>query len=137
MTDIDASPGWRVDPTGRHQLRFWSGVRWTDHVCDDTVVGTDSINGSGPAVTAIASPERQSAEIVLASARERFVVPTKPEPTYVRATPPPGRRRRWVSVAVVILVVALAAVGIAQFGPFGSNRDGDYLAALEEAGVRG
>jgi hypothetical protein len=35
--------GWRVDPTGRHELRFWNGSRWTDHVADDGVTSVDSL----------------------------------------------------------------------------------------------
>ena len=25
-------PGWHADPTGQARLRYWDGVRWTDHV---------------------------------------------------------------------------------------------------------
>ena len=27
-------PGWYPDPTGRHALRNWNGMRWTEHVHD-------------------------------------------------------------------------------------------------------
>jgi len=27
-------PDWQPDPTGRHQYRYFDGVRWTDHVAD-------------------------------------------------------------------------------------------------------
>ena len=27
-----ARPGWHADPTGRHQLRYWDGSDWTEHV---------------------------------------------------------------------------------------------------------
>jgi hypothetical protein len=33
--------GWRTDPTGRHQHRYWSGSSWTKHVSDE---GTRSID---------------------------------------------------------------------------------------------
>jgi len=33
--------GWLVDPTGRHQLRYWSGSAWTEHVSDGGVPATD------------------------------------------------------------------------------------------------
>lgn len=33
--------GWLVDPSGRHQQRYWSGSGWTDHVTDDGVPGSD------------------------------------------------------------------------------------------------
>jgi hypothetical protein len=25
---------WLADPTGRHELRYWSGAAWTTHVAD-------------------------------------------------------------------------------------------------------
>lgn len=34
---------WSPDPTGRHQLRYWDGSAWTDHVSDAGVAGTDPI----------------------------------------------------------------------------------------------
>jgi hypothetical protein len=33
--------GWLVDPTGRHELRYWSGTAWTAHVSDGGVPATD------------------------------------------------------------------------------------------------
>lgn len=27
-------PEWLPDPTGRHQLRYWDGSRWSEHVSD-------------------------------------------------------------------------------------------------------
>ncbi|WP_431233271.1 DUF2510 domain-containing protein [Mycolicibacterium psychrotolerans] len=32
---------WSVDPTGRHQCRYWDGVRWTRHVADGGTLGVD------------------------------------------------------------------------------------------------
>ncbi len=36
-------PGWRTDPTGRHQLRYWDGARWTDTAADRGVRTSDPI----------------------------------------------------------------------------------------------
>jgi hypothetical protein len=36
-----AAPGWLADPSGRHQLRYWNGIAWTEHVSDNDVVTTD------------------------------------------------------------------------------------------------
>src|SRR4051812_38940259 len=41
-TNSPDAPGWRPDPTGRHELRFWDGRQLTDQVCDRGVVTTDS-----------------------------------------------------------------------------------------------
>lgn len=32
---------WAPDPSGRHQLRYWDGSRWTSHVSTDGVVAVD------------------------------------------------------------------------------------------------
>jgi len=33
---------WQPDPTARHQLRYWDGKQWTDHVSDDGTTGLDT-----------------------------------------------------------------------------------------------
>jgi hypothetical protein len=35
------APGWLIDPSGRHERRYWSGSEWTEHVTDGGVPGTD------------------------------------------------------------------------------------------------
>jgi hypothetical protein len=35
--------GWLVDPTGKHDQRYWSGSDWTEHVTDNGVPGTDPL----------------------------------------------------------------------------------------------
>lgn len=43
---------WHPDPTGRHDLRYWDGAVWTDHVVSQHVQGIDSltgpVDGAGP-----------------------------------------------------------------------------------------
>ena len=34
---------WMADPVGRHQLRYWDGASWTDHVSDDGVTSSDPV----------------------------------------------------------------------------------------------
>ena len=34
--------GWKVDPTGRHQFRYWDGFNWTENVADD---GEEALDG--------------------------------------------------------------------------------------------
>jgi len=45
-----AAPAWQPDPTGRHELRYWDGTRWTHHVSDRGTTSTDPV-GSPPAAT--------------------------------------------------------------------------------------
>lgn len=39
---------WYDDPTRRHQLRYWDGSAWTEHVSDNGVQGVDPLDGSRP-----------------------------------------------------------------------------------------
>jgi len=36
--------GWKADPTGRHQFRFWDGFKWTENVADSGVQATDPVS---------------------------------------------------------------------------------------------
>lgn len=36
-------PSWRPDPTSRHEVPYWDGGRWTDHVADQGVQTTDAV----------------------------------------------------------------------------------------------
>ncbi|WP_375489405.1 DUF2510 domain-containing protein [uncultured Jatrophihabitans sp.] len=38
-----AAPGWYQDPGGRHQLRYYDGQQWTEHVSTNNVQGRDPI----------------------------------------------------------------------------------------------
>ena len=46
MSDTPAS--WHPDPTGKHELRYWDGSTWTDHVSDQGITGTDPVDGPTP-----------------------------------------------------------------------------------------
>lgn len=53
MQELPA-PRWAPDPFRRHELRYWDGQRWTEHVSDDLVVGTDA--PVGPAEPRVRRP---------------------------------------------------------------------------------
>jgi len=44
-----SAPGWHPDPSGAHELRYFDGVAWTDHVSDRGAVGVDPLRGGPPA----------------------------------------------------------------------------------------
>jgi hypothetical protein len=62
-----APAGWHADPSGRHQLRFWDGSSWTDHVSDDGRASTDPIvqaavqGGTAPA----GRPRRRGGSVLI------------------------------------------------------------------------
>lgn len=37
--------GWYPDPSGAHELRYWDGVSWTEHVSDQGAQSTDPLPG--------------------------------------------------------------------------------------------
>jgi hypothetical protein len=47
-TPDDAAPtvpaGWKGDPTGRHQFRYWDGHHWTENVADAGQQSRDSVS---------------------------------------------------------------------------------------------
>ena len=55
MSNQDATaPGWRPDPTGRHDLRWWDGSRWTDRVAARAAEAVDPYDD--PDATMASSP---------------------------------------------------------------------------------
>lgn len=40
---------WHPDPSGRHELRYWDGTSWTEHVSDGGVTSTDAEGAAPPA----------------------------------------------------------------------------------------
>ena len=40
---VAVPPVWQSDPSGRHELRYWDGTRWTEHVSDAGVVAVDTL----------------------------------------------------------------------------------------------
>lgn len=52
---------WLPDPTGKHELRYWNGDDWTDHVADDGVQATDPAPTGAPAPIAPVSPAQSVA----------------------------------------------------------------------------
>ena len=41
-----SEPRWSADPSRRHELRWWSGSEWSDHVNDKGVAGVDRVDTS-------------------------------------------------------------------------------------------
>jgi hypothetical protein len=45
-----SAPGWYPDPYGRHERRYWSGIRWSRHVDDGGYRAEDPVD-TGPVAT--------------------------------------------------------------------------------------
>ena len=79
LDDDSTLAGWHRDPSGRHELRFWNGDRWTEHIIDDGIPGLDAPTRSGRAPAAAAptpppSPPAGEAEATEADYHEVDIV---------------------------------------------------------------
>jgi hypothetical protein len=43
-----AEASWLADPTGAHELRYWNGANWTEHVSDQGTTGQDPLTTELP-----------------------------------------------------------------------------------------
>jgi hypothetical protein len=78
----DVSPaGWHPDPRGRHELRYWDGTQWTDHVADDGAMSTDPV----AEVTPVAAPTGPSRVDLPAITPTESTPPTPPATTQPEA----------------------------------------------------
>jgi uncharacterized protein (AIM24 family) len=77
---------WHPDPAGRHELRFWDGAQWTEHVSDD---GIHSVSPLTPPEAPTAESRAAQAETPAAevSAPEAAATPAAGDP--VAAAPAP------------------------------------------------
>jgi hypothetical protein len=130
MRTVDPSaPGWYPDPTGRHERRYWSGIRWSRHVDNGGERGDDPIEPDSREQPAVRTP----APAVPAVPEPPQLAVEQFQPSYDRLQPPtPLQRpsRPWiVGVAAALLVmVGIGAVLATQGGGgdgSGDNRDSD------------
>ncbi len=60
MTDTGTPANWHPDPFGRHELRYWDGAQWTEHVSSHGKQAIDLPVGGG----AVPTTNRPAAKIV-------------------------------------------------------------------------
>jgi hypothetical protein len=51
-----ADANWLPDPTGAHELRYWNGSAWTEHVSDQGTTGQDPVAAEPPPPAAAFPP---------------------------------------------------------------------------------
>ena len=74
---VDAS--WQPDPSGAHELRYWNGTDWTEHVSDQGTTGQDPLTAPlPPPLPAPVAPP-----------------PPPPVPGPAAAAPAPGAKLGW------------------------------------------
>jgi hypothetical protein len=45
---VTTDAAWLADPTATHELRYWDGATWTEHVCDQGNQATDPLPADAP-----------------------------------------------------------------------------------------
>ncbi|MGH9212149.1 MAG: DUF2510 domain-containing protein [Acidimicrobiales bacterium] len=115
--EASAEPGWYVDPTGRHEHRYWTGADWSRHVDDAGLRSVDTVESlteTGPTyVVPAARPRRGSSPRRSRRPRRR-------------------RRRSRFALVAVILAVAIGLAGGAAAGlilTLDDSTDGDTAVA--------
>ena len=61
---------WYPDPLGRHELRYWDGTQWTEHVSSHGRQSVDPLGGAA-VPTVKRAPRRSSADVAKAGAGRR------------------------------------------------------------------
>jgi hypothetical protein len=129
-------PDWYPDPTGRHEVRYFDGTTWTEHVANNSLSALDPIADGAPvatsntsvaaavvpAVSTAASPNAspaEAAQVAVAAARKPAVAhATELEP----AEEPLPMRSDWATKpnALVgwIVVIGAGVLGIGAVGPW-------------------
>jgi hypothetical protein len=67
-----APANWYPDPFGRHELRYWDGAQWTEHVSSHGRQSTDAPVGSGNVPTVKRSTEKVVRDVAKAGADTGF-----------------------------------------------------------------
>jgi hypothetical protein len=133
--------GWKPDPDGRHEYRYWDGTTWSDQVSDSGVVSTDAPGPSAPAGDPTVAVPTQDPTAVVPPAGDQppYVAPSAspyPPGTPVPGMEPTGRSKVPVGLlALVGLVVAALVAGIVIVttgGDDGGSDDGEDIAVSSD-----
>ena len=136
-TAPDWAPDWYPDPTGRHEVRYFDGTTWTEHVANNGLSALDPIADGAPvgsnaaelaativpAVSTAASPHAttvEAAEAAFAAAPTRRHAAEEPEVAEAPAVLPVSKD--WASRpnALVgwIVVIGAGILGVGSVGPW-------------------
>jgi len=68
MTEPGTPANWHPDPFGRHELRYWDGSQWTEHVSSHGRQSIDPPAGAGSVPTTRRAPEKIVGDVAKAGA---------------------------------------------------------------------
>ncbi len=106
---VDPPPSWYPDPTHRHELRYWDGSRWTEHVASAGVGRTDPVLAEPTTNVTVGQPGSKSGGTGARSGATRHVA------------------RHFGRVGLLLCVLAILAVAVPAVG---------YARAIADQGVR-
>ena len=109
MSVPTSPPAWHPDPTGAHELRYWDGTRWTEHVSDGGVQSVAPLQSVKPA----------------SSATPGVAAETDNEPKRRRG------KAAWVIGGLALLAVAAVVIALMS----GSSDDGNTADSGGDGGV--
>ena len=103
---------WAPDPLRRHELRYWDGVAWTDHVWGAGVQAVDPVSVAPTVPISPMTPASADAAPGLVAAPTSVPQGGVPLPTEPASpTPESAKRRRvWPFVLVVAVIGAMAVL---------------------------
>jgi uncharacterized protein YxjI len=67
MTDTPTA-GWHPDPMGKHELRYWDGTQWTEHVSSNGRQSVDPIQGASHVPTTARPADKIAKDVAKAGA---------------------------------------------------------------------
>jgi Protein of unknown function (DUF2510) len=100
---------WYPDPRSRHELRYWDGAAWTDHVADGGQTSVDPVDGQPPG-----DVDGQPSQVAAAAGVEkRDSRARRGEALQPPAAQGPGDQRKRVGKRTPIIIILCAVVVLA------------------------
>jgi hypothetical protein len=96
-----ADASWLPDPSGAHELRYWNGTSWTEHVSDQGTTGQEPLTAEfpppGAAIPPPPPPPPPAAGPVYPPPQAGYAEPGDAPPGYAEpaAPQPPGGKVSW------------------------------------------
>ena len=107
--------GWFADPSGIHELRFFDGATWTEHVVDHGIRGVHHWRPAGPILVDTAS---WYAPTTIRPAGDYAATPGYPGAGWSQPSPPPippKSNHQLGIIAAVIALVVLVGISLATY----------------------